>query len=384
MNVEYLRTAKKSYMIVKDADYPFDAYELKMVLHNDISCLLPLQVIVEDGKVEYWYEVTGMQSLKKQFSLAPAGEGDLRGLLRNLIEMKSAMDEYLLDDASIWFSSDMVYEDRFSGRILFCYIPGLSGQQPPGLKDLFEEILQQLNHADPAAVKMGYEMYERCARSEFVIEDCFACLDLLNPKEEQAEPRMPYRECGELPRAEGEPDRDLRLEEEVRDPEYSGAEVYPGKRLRRKRKRVKRGKREEIDYGEILTEQQEILYAAENIGGGHTEVFAEENRIRTWELIYKGDGMETDLRPVSYPFLIGTDERCADGVLQSRTVSRMHARLMLEEGRLYAEDFNSTNGTYLNQQLMPMNTPVELHEGDRIVFATEEYLVASGQMIKKP
>ncbi len=374
MNVEYLRTAKKSYMIIKEADYPFEEYELKMILHNDIPCLLPLQVIVEDGQVEYWYDVTGMQSLKKQFSLAPAGEKELRVLLQNLAELKSIMDEYLLDDASICFSSDKIYEDRFSGKIRFCYVPGLNRQKPAGLKGLFEDVLQQLNHSDPIAVKMGYEMYERCMQSDFVIEDCFACLRMKNQNKETSEPAEIDRKGDDLKEWEG-----MTEKREVSNPFTE--ETFPGKRYRKKRRRAKR---EKIDYGKILEENHEILYTAEEIGKtGLTEFFAEEDRIKTWELIYKGDGMETDLRPVSFPFLIGSDAKNADGVLQSRTVSRMHARLFLEDEKLYVEDFNSTNGTYLNRRLLPMNTPAELHEGDRIVFATEEYMVSSQKIIKK-
>lgn len=52
MKIEYLRTAQNSYMIVKEADYDFAPYELQMVLHNKIRNLVPLQIIVADGKVE--------------------------------------------------------------------------------------------------------------------------------------------------------------------------------------------------------------------------------------------------------------------------------------------------------------------------------------------
>ncbi len=178
MKTEFLRTAKKSYMIVKEADYPFEQYELKMIQHNEISCLLQFQVIISDGEVEYWYDVTGMQSLEKQYSFDMVGQVQLQILLQNLIEMKSAMEEYLLDDGNICFSTSFIYYDRFSEKLRFCYIPGLKEQQDSGLRGLFEEILQQLNHADPVAVRMGYDMYERCVQSEFVISDCVECLRL--------------------------------------------------------------------------------------------------------------------------------------------------------------------------------------------------------------
>jgi len=110
--------------------------------------------------------------------------------------------------------------------------------------------------------------------------------------------------------------------------------------------------------------------------------------IRTWELVYKGDGLESDLLMSDFPFLVGTDSRKVIGVMQSRTVSRVHAGFSLQGEKLFLEDYNSTNGTYLNGKLVPMNTPTEVHEGDRVVFATEEYAVyckrLSGAISRRP
>lgn len=380
MKTEFIRTAKKSYMIVKEADYPFEQYELKMIQHNDVPCLLQFQVMITDGKVEYWYDVTGMQSLEKQYSFEAVGQPQLRLLLQNLIEMKSAMEDYLLDDSNICFLTSFIYYDRFSGKLRFCYIPGLKEQKLSGLKGLFEEILQLLDHADPAAVRMGYDMYERCVQSEFVVSDCVECLRLCREEmdgggqnQQKAEPREQLY-GGEAKRsAENSMDSDCFLEEED-DLEFL---VDTPVQKRGRRKMVRRGKKKKIDYGKILEEERTILYAAEGLDGmGKTEFFSEADIIKTWELVYKGDGLESDLLMESFPFLIGTDSRKVNGAMQSRTVSRVHAGFFMQGEKLFLEDYNSTNGTYLNRKLVPMNTPMEVQEGDRVVFATEEYVVS--------
>ncbi|MCD8230694.1 MAG: FHA domain-containing protein [Clostridiales bacterium] len=370
MNIEFLRTAKKSYMIVKDADYPFEQYELKMIQHNTISCLLEFQIIITDGKVEYWYDVTGMQSLEKQYSFDAVGKKQLQVLLQNLIDMKSAMEEYLLDDADICFSLSMIFYDRFSEKLRFCFIPGFREQKCQGLQKLFEEILQQLDHSDPAAVNLGYEMYERCVQSEFVISDCVECLRMCADEQKPADAvsdeggmsgLLLGDEGGEFPDAGEEELEFLR-------------ESQPQKRGRRRK--GKKEKKKFINYRKILEDEREVLYTAEALPDiEKTELFSAEDLVRSWELVYKGDGLETDIRLTEFPFLVGTDSQKVIGVLQSRAVSRVHAGFFLKEGKLYLEDYNSTNGTYLNQKLVPMNTPMEVHEGDRIVFATEEYAV---------
>lgn len=47
-------------------------------------------------------------------------------------------------------------------------------------------------------------------------------------------------------------------------------------------------------------------------------------------------------------------------------VSRMHARIFVENGQYMLEDENSTNFTFLNRQKLAAKTPVALHDNDEI------------------
>lgn len=372
MKIDYLRTAKKSFMIVKDADYTYEHYELQMILKNDIASLLTFQIMVGDGAVEYWYDVTGMQSLDRQFSVRPVDEAEIRRLLGGLIDMKYDMDRYLLDDRNIVFLTDMIFYDRFLDKLRFCYIPGLSGQKGYEIRKLFEELLQHLDHRDPLAVSIGYDLYERCMAGEFALEDCRECL-CRHSREQRLEEEQ-ETDWKEDDRKEDEQDEKTEEEADKRVPER--------KWFHRKAKRQNK-KQRRIHYSRFLDEEQEISSTAEEIHApeqeyeskGYTQFFAPEELMDIWELIYKGDGMEKDLVLTEFPYYIGTDSTKVQGVMQSRCVSRIHARLFLEENRLMLEDYNSTNGTWLNRHLLPMNTPSEVHPGDRIVIATEEYMV---------
>lgn len=388
MKVEYLRTSRKSYMIVKNADYIFENYELQMILHNDIPSLLEIQVIMGDGAAEYWYDVTGMQSLQQQFSVAPIRERQLRFLLQNLIELKKAMEEYLLDDQNICFSASMIYYDRFTDRIRFCYIPGLARHSEREIRNLFEEILQYLDHSDVMAVQMGYDMYERCVQSEFIIEDCVECLTThiscgSAGMREENDPSEQGRTAAEgYGCKNGAVDKEDRTSHgagelpEERETELEFLQADSEKKRGHRRRRRKEKRKNPVDYSAILDQEQRNFYAAEEILGEEcTECLSEDNTENQWMLIYKGDGLEQDMKLTVFPYLIGTDREKVQGLLQSRTVSRIHAKLFLENGSLYLEDYNSTNGTYLNHRLLPMNTPCRLQAGDRVVFATEEFQV---------
>ncbi len=396
MKLEYLRTAKTRYMLVMGLDVSALAYELKMIQKNRIPCLLPFQMIPTDGRVEYWYDVSGMLSLQTQCALESLNGNRIRLLLENLMDMKAQIEEYLLDDANICFLPETLYFERTPERIRFCYIPGLGASAPetPGLRGLAEELLRHVNHADSTAVRMGYEMYERCAHSTFDMADCADCLRIGKaplPPEERAvsEPAIRWDGAGggvidfapsqDIDLLFGAPHsseghrRKRKPEKEVSAEQRKGAGreheiLHPAEWKKNPFRAEKPGEDEML----FTLQAPEPTQAPEL---EHTQAIPASEAGRAWKLVYKGGGVETDLTLSDFPFRVGTDKSRVQGALYARTVSRVHAQLDLVEGQLFVEDFNSTNGTYVNHALLPMNTRVKLNEGDRVVFATEEYEV---------
>ncbi|MFN8160380.1 MAG: FHA domain-containing protein [Solirubrobacterales bacterium] len=61
----------------------------------------------------------------------------------------------------------------------------------------------------------------------------------------------------------------------------------------------------------------------------------------------------------------------ADVRIDDRYASALHARIYMREGRYYAEDMNSTNGTLLNDS--PLRGEAELVEGDILRIGDTEF-----------
>lgn len=83
-----------------------------------------------------------------------------------------------------------------------------------------------------------------------------------------------------------------------------------------------------------------------------------------------------DIELTEYPFFIGKQPKEMDFVLNQTGISRFHAKLVKEENHISIMDLNSTNGTFLNSDVLAANEKKELHEGDRIQFADCRYCVA--------
>ena len=90
-------------------------------------------------------------------------------------------------------------------------------------------------------------------------------------------------------------------------------------------------------------------------------------------LLYQGTQGQESFYIDKESFLIGGNQK-ADGVLSASGISRNHARITKEKDSYCLMDLNSRNGTYLNGQLLDYKEKCEIHPGDRIRFATQEYV----------
>ena len=55
-------------------------------------------------------------------------------------------------------------------------------------------------------------------------------------------------------------------------------------------------------------------------------------------------------------------------------VSRSHADIIARDDRYFVKDLNSRNHTYVNGQKIPVRMEFEIHEGDRLCLANEEFV----------
>lgn len=75
-------------------------------------------------------------------------------------------------------------------------------------------------------------------------------------------------------------------------------------------------------------------------------------------------------------FVIGRHPDMADEALGfSNALGRKHCRIDLKQDKCFLTDLESKNHTYVNRKCLPPNTPVEIHDGDRIRMADLDFQV---------
>lgn len=74
-------------------------------------------------------------------------------------------------------------------------------------------------------------------------------------------------------------------------------------------------------------------------------------------------------------FKLGKSDAC-DGVLAfSDEISREHCKILWREGQYYVIDLNSTNGTFLNDDMLAPNHEYPIKPGDRLKLSSVSFTV---------
>lgn len=75
-----------------------------------------------------------------------------------------------------------------------------------------------------------------------------------------------------------------------------------------------------------------------------------------------------------FPFFVGKLKTHIDVHIPSPTISRFHAKIIKEDSDYFIADLNSTNGTYVNGEIVKGNEKRKIEHGNEIAFANINYI----------
>lgn len=114
-----------------------------------------------------------------------------------------------------------------------------------------------------------------------------------------------------------------------------------------------------IDQNEISRNEETETY-------GKTVLLSAGGKMAMNILIEKRHGKEIVHQMEEFPYLIGKVKNSVNLVLNDVSVSRIHAKLTEEDGQVYVQDCNSTNGTYVNGVLLEEEEKIPIEVEDEI------------------
>ena len=381
MNIQYQRNLKNSYMVVIEPKQPLNMdgqLAEKMMQRQQITGLLSWVTMEHEGDMTFWYQITGLQSLADWLSHHALDYPLLGRLISRLLALQETLPRFYLKTEHLLLHAEQIFLDNSGDQVFFCYEPLWSRNAGQSLRELMEQLLPKIDHADKEAVRFGYGLYEKCQEENadvwrFVLEQNSGEPVIGPDKEVMPVPddtgyEVSGHENAQQEQMSAPPEqmdgagrRKTRITDRI-------SKKLPALSVLSQVKSVGR-KREEKPTPVFLFEPEETEGKCEN-----PTVCLSTKESAEGRLLYRGAGEEHSFVIEGDFFLLGGRNDRADGCMQSSGVSRNHARITREGGQYYIEDLNSRNGTYLNGELLAYKQKCPVKPGDHLRFAREEYV----------
>ena len=372
LEARYKRDMNSNYLILGCEEKP--TYELNMICNNKIKGLLDCRRYLFNGQTELHYNITSKQPLNRIYLKKELTAEDVRKILLSIRLLMDELKKYLLSFECILFDAEYCYCNPETKQSEWIFYPQRKSESSMG--KLAEFLIDRVDHGERTAVDMVYHFY-KLVRNEMVTK---TELDKLIEEYESDKTYEPLK----CEKDDFGYEQDMQLAVQYKESDCGNDTlksntvwekvkelIHTKVRIFSKEKTNKWGKRIEtvnsLNWETYGLEEYEN-YKGETVVMGVQSIKA-TRRLRS---LSKSDAEYISLQKL--PCILGKMEECSDIVLRDQSISRMHARIFEENGELYLQDLNSTNGSYINNLELESNEIVKLKIGDEITFGNLRYI----------
>lgn len=377
MKEQWIREGFSNYYTVKkQADI---TYEKKILLQHSLECLLPCEFRMEDDE-EYYYFETGMYLplIKKINQMDP------KAFFYELFCALEEIESYLLNLDHLKIEEDLIFLRDECSPVL-CYLPEQEKNIYDQIQEFLEECMKKISYDDRKKTRIYYELHSYLTKEKPNIRQI---KDFLKPKPEEKEimqhEPVSAEECEEKSGRTEEKNKTVPAKEiilAVLSFLCIGIAAFFTVKL--------------LIYGlyykfvlgflgSVVAFCADVicllrLFKEENLEEEEETEFTrrlEEDDQKTVLLLempmgyLRKEDQEETIELTGKEFVIGSLDKDTDYQLKAVGVSRRHVRFFEEEGEVWAEDLDSTNGTKINGKRIQKQ---KLNNGDIISIAREVF-----------
>ena len=350
-----------------------ETFEEQMIQRARPSGVLPM--VRSEREDCYKYEITGKKNLAMTFERVPMNAEQVEKVLQGILDVLGGGKEFLLSEDNFILSPEHIYLRIPEYEVMLCYYPGYEIPFAEQLGKLFEVLLNRVDYREEHAIAMVYALYMQLQEPDMTLERIGEKLREQVERQDQPLFRQsePIRNHPKELWERGITEQTYEAEKGSVDYKKS-TQRKPGlwERFRKEMEgiRLARGERREVQS--IPASVACVREAEPDWGSKYTKVLSVKKVEDGPALISQRNGETIFL--TKFPFYVGSLSGYMDFVIERDTVSRFHAKFMKREGTVLLSDLNSTNGTKVNGRMLNVQEQVALVNGDRIVFADDEYV----------
>ncbi len=387
LKMDYIHNLQANYQRIEVGQETQGRYQYNIIDRGGIRGLLDCSTRYVDGKTYLYYDITSKQTIHHMFQSATITRGWILDFFASFKSVLEELYRFLLDEENLLLSPQYIYQEVEQNRFYFTYLPYKEEMEevtPDSLESLCAFLVERLDYNDSKLVESMYRIFDQISQNKMAYVKTALWKELENLETEglaKSGRLMPEKVV------EGKEDSqvDRRFVAETRD-EKERPTVYRALEESREqaKKSDKRGimnlfdlkkkkekeEEEKQKYEEQIMRMMEASYVAEPEGYLEKEErtmllstpsgMGEERRF----LLGENGSVLKELGKSDY--LIGKAKDKADIYLTDMSVSRLHARIIWDNGEYFLEDLNSTNGTFINQEKLAVYQKKPIQVGDEI------------------
>lgn len=355
--ISYDRTMSDSYMRIESVNV--DEFDEKLLLLKKYPGILPMKKSFQDNKGEYWYNISGMQSLDVYSNFREIDLKFIEKIILSICSEVEILEKNLIDFNCLILEPETIFINNMNEEIIFTANPSKQSVVSDAVSEVIEYLLAKIDHSNKQIVDKAYSLYEKSIESGSSLKDL---------KEIIITERNQFSEIVEK-----------KDEKEIDQVIPNSEDVYEGNDYEHELdakstiwdfilKRLKRNKNEIKEF--VINPDEEIAYEEPEI---HPTVCL-TNYIDSPRgfLRYEGREYYSDLDIQKDSVVIGTGVGI-DFEIMKETISHFHAKITKEMDDYYIEDLNSTNGTWVNGNSLAYKEKRKLEINDEIRFADVKY-----------
>ena len=352
--ITYERDVNKSYMKIPAVMEA--CLDEKLMFRKAYQGILPMEKCYVNGLGQYWYNISGKQALDAYCRMHSINQSFFETLILRICSQLEILEWNLMDSNCLVVDPELIFVNATGDEISFILYPDTKGTFLDELQQLMEYLLTKLNHGDNAGVHQAYEIYN------MVLTGGYSISELKQAILKKREPNVVEIEKREVSFPEEEVDSVQEVDDIKKkiDDILARVKSFLG---------TKRENKEEVPMVIYPEDEEEESFGSEI---NPTICLAATLGETRGVLVYEGMGDYPDFELGQCSNIVGKNSR-VKLFINRETISQFHAKIDYFEKNYYIEDMNSTNGTYVNDELLNYKEKRILSSGDVLRFADVKY-----------
>ena len=371
----YERNLTGSYMkIPVSLNAKFDE---KIMLKRKLPGILPVERCFVNGYGQYWYNISGKQSLDTYCKVRNIGIDFIERMIISICNQIEILEWNLIDTNSLMLDPELVFVTNQNGEIIFTIYPGEHTSLTLEFQQLMEYLLTKIDHSDTQAVQAAYAIYEQ------TLDDTYSIVDIrdiiVSKKEENVDPvkmhEKTQQERLKIDTAEAKASKETKKEKIIfKLDNVRNKDSWISKIIDSILKYIDECKnKKEYESNWITPEIEDYNEEPDIVIQNNPTVCLSNYKAKPRGMLLY-DGLE-ELENIS---LTGNTIRLGKGVeadvlIDKATISKFHAKIEKTEADFYIEDLNSTNGTMVNGEALSYKERRKLEINDIVQLADVQY-----------